>query len=163
MPARPSDPRTGLMRDAAQREGLAGSARAVAGEVSPRRVVIEGVTPAVDGGRFPAKRVVGDVVTVGADVFAEGHDRLAATLRFRRLGEDWQEVAMEPGPNDRWEATFPVTHLGTYEYVVHAWADAFASWRAGLAKKWDARLDVASELLAGAALVRQVAARAAGG
>jgi len=29
-----------------------------------RRVVIEGVTPEIDGGRFPVKRVVGETVTV---------------------------------------------------------------------------------------------------
>src|SRR5262247_2708868 len=99
------------------------------------RVVIEGVTPEIDGGRFPAKRVIGDTVTVGADVFAEGHDRLAAALRFRRAGEDeWREVAMEPRENDRWEAAFTVDELGTWEFVVHAWVDAFASWRSALAK-----------------------------
>src|SRR5262249_22295480 len=60
------------------------------------RVVIEGVTPEIDGGRFPVKRVVGDTVTVGADVFAEGHDRLAAVLRFRPAGGE------EGGGRPRW-------------------------------------------------------------
>jgi starch synthase (maltosyl-transferring) len=130
---------------------------------SPVRVVIEGVTPEIDAGRFPAKRVVGERVTVGADVFAEGHDRLAAALRFRRVGDDgWCEVPMDPGVNDRWEASFTVTELGTWEYVVHAWIDEFGSWRAGLAKKRDAGLDVTSELLEGAALIDRTAARAAG-
>jgi len=127
----------------------------------PPRVVIEGVTPEIDGGRFPVKRVVGATVAVRADVFAEGHDRLTAVLRFRRAGEDeWCEVPMEPAENDRWEATFTVEQLGTYEYVVHAWVDAFASWRSALAKKRDAGLDVTSELLEGAALIRRAAERA---
>ncbi len=131
---------------------------------SPARVVIEAVTPDIDGGRFPVKRVVGDRVTVGADVFAEGHDRLAAVLRVRFLGEEtWREIPMEPLVNDRWEASFAVTQPGTYEYAVHAWVDEFASWRAGLAKKSEAGLEVASELLEGAALVRRVAERASGG
>ncbi|HLY38898.1 MAG TPA: alpha-1,4-glucan--maltose-1-phosphate maltosyltransferase [Candidatus Binatia bacterium] len=127
----------------------------------PARVVIEGVAPEIGAGRFPVKRVVRDTVTVGADVFAEGHDRLAAVLRFRRAGEaDWREVPMEPRENDRWEATFTVEQLGTYEYTVHAWVDHFASWRSALAKKRDAGLDLASELLEGAALVRRAAERA---
>jgi len=131
------------------------------GATEPARVVIEGVTPELDGGRFPVKRVVGETVTVGADVFAEGHDRLVAMLGFRRVGEDvWQEVPMEPRVNDRWEATFTVTHLGTYEYVVQAWVDEFASWRSALAKKRDAGLDVSSELLEGAALLGRAAERA---
>jgi starch synthase (maltosyl-transferring) len=129
----------------------------------PPHVVIEGVTPEIDGGRFPVKRVVGDTVTVGADVFAEGHDRLAAVLRFRHAGEDeWHEIPMEPAENDRWKATFTVEQLGTYEYVVHAWVDAFASWRSALAKKRDAELDVTSELLEGSALLGRAAERATG-
>src|SRR5581483_11709605 len=134
---------------------------AVDATAPPARVVIEGVTPEVDGGRFPAKRVIGEAVAVGADVFAEGHDRLAAVLRFRHARDEaWREVPMEAGPNDRWEATFTVEQLGIYEYVVHAWVDAFASWRTALAKKRDAGLDVTSELLEGAALVRRAAERA---
>src|SRR5262249_38910521 len=87
--------------------------------------------------------------------------RLAAVLRMRRFGEPtWREIPMEPRENDRWEATFTVTELGTYEYVVHAWVDAFASWRAGLAKKSAAGLDVTSELLEGASLLRRAAQRA---
>ena len=50
-----------------------------------RRVVIENVTPRVDDGSFPAKRIVGDVVAVEADVFADGHDRVATALRYRRV------------------------------------------------------------------------------
>jgi starch synthase (maltosyl-transferring) len=134
-----------------------------ASSVAPARVVIEGLSPEIDHGRFPAKRVIGDLVTVGADVFAEGHDRLAAVLRIRRPGEEtWREVPMEPGVNDRWEASFTVTALGLWEYVVHAWVDEFGSWRAGLAKKCDAGLDVTSELLEGATVVRRAAERADG-
>ena len=160
------------MRDAAQPGGR-GSLRtaheyaperaALDTATPPHRVIVEGVTPEIDGGRFPVKRVVGDTVTVGAVVLAEGHDRLAAALRFRRDGEDaWQEIPMEPGVDDRWQASFPVTQLGTYEYVVHAWIDEFASWRSGLAKKSEAGLDVTSELLEGAALIRRTADRASG-
>ena len=93
------------MRDAVQPAKAPGSARVArerVRETSPPasaaaalRVVIEGVTPEIDHGRFPAKRVLGDRVTVGADVFAEGHDRLAAVLRFRRSSDEtWHEVPM---------------------------------------------------------------------
>jgi len=137
--------------------------RPAAATTGPPRVVIESVTPEIGGGRFPAKRVVGEVVTVGADVFAEGHDRLAAVLRVRRSGDaTWQEIPMEARENDRWEAAFTVSELGTYEYTVHAWVDAFASWRAGLSKKCAAGLEVTSELLEGAELIRRMADRARG-
>ena len=48
-----------------------------------RRVVIEAVTPEIDAGRFPAKRSVGERVTVEADVFADGHDAVSSVLRWR--------------------------------------------------------------------------------
>ena len=41
-----------------------------------QRVVIENIRPRSDVGRFPVKRVAGDRVTVEADAFADGHDRV---------------------------------------------------------------------------------------
>ena len=60
------------------------------------RAVIEGVKPEIDCGRFPIKRVVGDRVTVEADIFTDGHDALSARLLFRAQGE------MPTGAKRRW-------------------------------------------------------------
>src|SRR5437588_12459255 len=80
-----------------------------------RRVVIEAVTPQVDGGRFPAKRCIGEDVVVEADVFADGHDRVAAALLYRTDGDPkWCETPMEPVVNDRWRASFTVTAMSPY-------------------------------------------------
>ena len=129
--------------------------------VAPRRVVIERVVPEVNAGRFAAKRVVGDVVTVEVDVFTEGHDRIGGVLRYRGPGDDtWQEIALAPLTNDRWEAAFTVDRLGTWEYTIVAWIDDFASWRHGFERKAAVDHPVASELLEGAALVRDAALRA---
>ena len=49
----------------------------------PSRVVIEPVSPVVDGGRFPAKASLGESITVHADVFADGHDAVNVGLRWR--------------------------------------------------------------------------------
>src|SRR5205823_5071364 len=49
----------------------------------PSRVIVEGVEPEIDGGQFPSKRTVGEEVIVGADVYADGHEMLAAVLRYR--------------------------------------------------------------------------------
>ena len=120
-----------------------------------RRVVVEDVLPQVDGGRFPVKRVAGDLVVVTADVFADGHDVLAAALLFRKAGDrDWQETPMALLDNDRWSGRFVVDALGRYEYTVEGWIDRFESWRHELTKKFDAGQDVSSELLEGAALIR---------
>ena len=132
------------------------------------RVVIEGVQPQVDEGRFPIKRTVGEDVDVRADIFADGHDLLSAVLRFRYVGTpaadaDWTEVPMTPLGNDRWTGPLPHDRLGQYEYTIQAWIDRFATWRNDLVKKTEAGQDVASELLEGAELVAQAAAPRPGG
>jgi starch synthase (maltosyl-transferring) len=122
-----------------------------------RRVVIEHVHPVVDGGRFPIKRTPGETVLVTADVFADGHDKLAGVLKFRRPHGIWQEIALTSLGNDAWSSSFVVSELGEYEYVVEAWIDRFGSWLAGLSAKADAGQDVASELLEGAEIVQAAA------
>ena len=130
---------------------------------APPRVIIEGVEPAIDAGRFPVNRTVGQEVIVGADVFADGHDLLAAVVRYRHLpAEDWVEAPMTDLGNDRWSARFLVTELGWYEYMVLAWVDRFASWRRDLSKKTAAGQDVASDLLEGAELIGRTAHRLSG-
>jgi len=128
-----------------------------------RRVVIEHVTPDVDGGRFPAKRVVGDRVRVEADIFAEGHDAVACVLRWQAAGVgQWSEAAMEPLGNDRWCATFPVEQVGLYRYTVEGWVDRFRTWRRDLLKWIEAGQDAAVQLLIGAGLIEAAAGRAQG-
>ena len=58
----------------------------VAPDPAPSRVVIAGISPEVDGGRFPIKRTVGEEVIVAADIFADGHDVIVAVLQHRAVG-----------------------------------------------------------------------------
>ena len=46
------------------------------------RILIEDVWPEIDSGRYPIKRVVGDEVTVWADIFRDGHDKIAAVVKY---------------------------------------------------------------------------------
>src|SRR5207247_7308604 len=95
-----------------------------------RRVVIEGLGPEIDGGRFPIKRVAGERVVVEADVFADGHEAVAADVRFRKDDDlAWRDVRMRHVDNDRWRGAFPVSELGWYWYTVRAWVDRFGTWR----------------------------------
>ena len=114
-----------------------------------RRVVVECVTPEVDEGRYPAKRTAGEDVVVEADVYADGHDVLAAVVLWRRRGETaWREAPMAALPNDRWRAAFPAAEaFATYEFTVEGWVDPRATWQHGLEKKIAAGQDVASERL----------------
>jgi len=124
------------------------------------RAVIESVSPAVDGGRFPAKRVAGDTVVVEADCFADGHEALRAVLRWRRETDPgWSEAEMQSLANDRWRGSFVAAAPGRYRYTVAAWVDHFASWRNELARREDAA-DIAVAALAGAQLIEAAAARA---
>ena len=128
---------------------------------APVRVVIEGVTPEIDAGRFPVKRVCGEPLVVEADIFADGHDRLAGVLRYSAAGTDvWHEVPLRQLENDRWQAGFSAQTPGRYAYTVQAWVDVFRSWREGVRKKIDAGCAVRSELLEGITLIREAAARA---
>ncbi len=125
---------------------------------APSRVVIEGVAPEIDGGRFPIKRTVGEEVVVSADIFAEGHDLLTAVVKYRSPGDlEWSESPMAPLVNDRWTGRFTVDVLGRYEYSFEAWVDRFRSWLKELSKKNEAGQDVSSELLEGAEHVREAA------
>ena len=127
-----------------------------------RRVVIESVSPEVDGGRFPAKRTVGDTVRVEADVFTDGHDLIAAALLHRpENSESWIESPMRPLVNDRWAGEFQVSQLGRYRYKVQGWVDHWETWRHDLQKRIDANTDSDIDYRIGADLVAEAAKRAA--
>lgn len=131
--------------------------------MDPRRVIIESLSPEVDGGRFPAKRVVGEEVVVEADIYADGHDRLEAVLKYRKEGEkSWRQVPMEALVNDRWRGRFSVDQLGFFEFTVEAWLDHFETWREDLRKKVAARQDVSVDLLIGAEWIDRAVSEAKG-
>ena len=130
--------------------------------MSKARVVIEGLTPQVDCGRFPARRVLGDAVAVEADVFADGHDAVAAVVLYRHESEaQWHGMPMSFLGNDRWRGQFTAQKLGRYLFTVEAWVDHLESWRRGLAKKHEAAQDIEIDLQQGAALALAHASRMA--
>jgi starch synthase (maltosyl-transferring) len=125
------------------------------------RIVIEGVKPEIDGGRFPAKRIIGDTVVVEADIFADGHDALSAVLLYRKESDPiWIEVPMKFLVNDRWRGSFVANELGRYHYTLMAWVGRFKSWRQNLAKKVEASQDVSVDLLEGAQLISEASQHA---
>jgi starch synthase (maltosyl-transferring) len=130
-------------------------------EEGRKRIVIEGVEPEIDGGRFPIKRIVNDKVVVEADILADGHDVLSAALLYRKQGEDnWIEVPMESLVNDRWRGSFAVTELGRYQYTLIGWVDPFKSWQQKLARKVEAHQDVSVDFMEGARLMDEAMGRA---
>jgi starch synthase (maltosyl-transferring) len=127
------------------------------------RLVVEQVTPRVDGGEFAVRRVVGETVSVEADVFADGHEHLSVELRWRADDEsDWRTAPMTPLGNDRWSAAFHLPRLGRYRFTVHGWLDRFGGFRRDLEKKRDADLVLAVDLQEGQDMVAAAAARTEG-
>ncbi len=127
------------------------------------RAVIEGVQPAVDQGRFPIKRVVGESVVVEADIFGDGHDVVDCVLLHRQAGEaNWSESVMAPLVNDRWRGEFPITRIGRAHYTLLAWIDRFRSWLRDLKKRSPADPDIGVILQVGAEMIESAATRAQG-
>ncbi|MDQ6745762.1 MAG: alpha-1,4-glucan--maltose-1-phosphate maltosyltransferase [Actinomycetota bacterium] len=135
---------------------------------TPRRIQLQFPAPAVDGGRYPAKRCVGDRVGVEVDAFRDGHDLLRAVVRFRGPGDGrWQEHQLRPVDAHldgvRWAGEFEVDRIGRWEYTFQAWTDLFATWRDELERKLAAgQHDLAGELSEGVLLLRAAAASASG-
>ncbi|VCU70756.1 Alpha-1,4-glucan:maltose-1-phosphate maltosyltransferase 1 [Pigmentiphaga humi] len=111
------------------------------------RVAIESVGPVLDGGRFAVKRTPGEALRVQADIFMDGHDKLAASLLWRSADEEsWSRVPMAPAGNDRWEGVCRPQRVGMGYYAVQAWRDTYATFTDELRKKSGAGQDVAVEL-----------------
>ncbi|WP_188608220.1 maltotransferase domain-containing protein [Chelatococcus reniformis] len=128
------------------------------------RVIIERVAPQVDGGATPVKRVVGEVVEVSADIFSDGHDKIAAEVLFRTAAEaEWRRAPMAFVDNDRWAGHFPVEENTRYLYTIEAWRDPFASWLWEVERKHGAGQDVRLETIEGVHMAEHAAAAAAAG
>jgi starch synthase (maltosyl-transferring) len=138
----------------------------------PPRIRIEHPHPAVDGGRFPSKAIVGDRVEVGADIFRDGHDVLRAVVKYRPRGaRKWREQPMHHTDahirGDWWAGAFEVDKLGDWTWTIEAWVDPFAAWREELERKIAfGQDDLTSEIEEGALMVEAAgleAPRDAGG
>lgn len=128
--------------------------RELAAALQAPRVAIENLTPSCDAGRFAVRRVVGERVEVCADIWMDGHDKLAAAVLWRAPGENtWQASPMVHIVNDRWRGSFPMVAMGRHEYTVEAWKDSFGSWLDEVGKKRKAGVDITLEIEEGARLV----------
>ncbi|HEY9599733.1 MAG TPA: alpha-1,4-glucan--maltose-1-phosphate maltosyltransferase, partial [Cyanophyceae cyanobacterium] len=126
-----------------------------------RRVQIEGISPEIDGGRFPIKRTVGETVHVEVDMFCDSHDLICGVVLYRpETSQQWLESPLSPLVNDRWQGKFTVSEIGSYVYTVMGWVDHFKSWRRDITKKIDAGQDVSVDWLIGAEFIEQASERA---
>jgi starch synthase (maltosyl-transferring) len=126
-------------------------------------VVIENIQPSVDGGRLAVKRVVGEELVIEADVFKDGHDIMAAALKWRKVGDKtWEESPMEFVANDLWRGVCRFLEIGAHEITIEAWQDTFHTWQHEFDKKYQAGItDLSTETLEGALLLEDASNRAA--
>lgn len=153
----------------------------------PGRIEVDGVTPVVSCGRYPAKAVVGEVVPVEAAVWRDGHDAVAATLVVSYLGRDYPAspgtrgldqdapagraacrrtepllVAMTSGAQPYvFHGQFVPDQIGLWSFRVDGWTDSIRSWREAVLAKLDAgqgEAELSNDLLIGAELFDRAAA-----
>jgi len=119
------------------------------------RLVIENLTPQLDGGRYPIKRLLGKVVDIGVNIFKDGHDLIAAHVLYRPVGaSEYRSAPLAYHFDvDRWFGSFKADRLGRWEYTVEAWPDRYGTFRSDLGKRLNAGQDVRSELLEGAEIL----------
>jgi starch synthase (maltosyl-transferring) len=132
------------------------------------RLGIDEVTPHVGGSRHPGKAVVGEIVPIGATVWREGHDAVAANVVWKRVGSRGaaHHVRMEPAGvgTDRFEATVVADEPGLWTFRVDAWSDPWATWVNAVSKKLAAGQspeELANDLETGARLLQRVGRRPA--
>src|SRR3954469_17063903 len=135
----------------------------------PRRIRIAKPAPVLDAGRYAAKRCVGDVVAVSADIFRDGHEKIKAVVKYKAPGgRRWLECpmhALDAHINGvRWGGEFEVTTAGSWQFTIEAWTDRWATWFDELRRKVDADLDedLSGEVSEGVVLLDRAAAKAKG-
>jgi starch synthase (maltosyl-transferring) len=130
------------------------------------RIGIDDVTPAAGGGRHPSKAVIGEVIPIGATVWREGHDAVAANVVWKRVGDRGpaHHVRMESAGagTDRFEAVVSADEPGLWTFRVDAWSDPWSTWRHAVTVKLNAgqsAAELANDLEIGARLLQRVGRR----
>jgi starch synthase (maltosyl-transferring) len=132
-----------------------GESRPVSDAARLSPVVIDRVVPQVAG--FAARRIIGRPFTVEADIFADGHDVLAAELLWRAIDETtWQRAPMAPVGNDRWRGTMTPRRVGRHVFTIEAWRDEYGSLSHALEIKHSAGVDLAVDVADTIAYLRRL-------
>ncbi len=124
------------------------------------RLPILKATPSVDGGRWPAKAFVGEVIPFSANVFREGHDALATELLLTDPSGNLRVLRMAPGApgSDLWHASAQLNEAGFWSFQIRAFADDYETWHHNASVKLAVGVDEELMMLEGIALFTRAAA-----
>lgn len=128
-------------------------------------LVISNLSPRVENGKYPVKRVAGEIIHIEADIFKDGHDRIAANLLWRKTpGGMWRKTSMTSMGNDRWTGGTLLEEEGSYEFMIRAWPDDFETWLHDFTKRLAGdQSDLSIETEEGRIILNKAALRAASG
>ena len=93
------------------------------------RVLISNISPAIDNGRHPLKRVLNETIHLSCTLFADGHDIVRGQALWKaKADKQWQSNDLLPLENEVYACNFHFTEIGAQEYKVQAWIDKGLSW-----------------------------------
>ena len=127
------------------------------------RIPVAKVGPVIEGGAYPAKAVVGELIPIRAKVFREGHDAVNASVLL--ISPDGVETRVdmtpvEPKGLDPWEAWVRPDAEGAWTFRVEGWSDPWGTWLHNAEAKLPAGVDVELVCMEGRHLFERTAALA---
>ena len=128
------------------------------------RIPVSAVAPVIEGGAYPAKAVVGELIPITANVFREGHDAVNASVILTAPDGTERRVDMtpvEPRGLDPWEAWVRLDAEGPWTFRVEGWSDPWATWLHNADAKLPAGVDIELVCLEGRDLLERTASAAA--
>jgi hypothetical protein len=127
------------------------------------RIPVAKVSPVIEGGAYPAKAVVGELIPIRAKVFREGHDAVNASVILTAPDGTTRRVDMrqvQPAGLDPWEAWVRPDAEGAWTFRVEGWSDPWATWLHNAEAKLPAGVDIELVCLEGRDLLERAAVTA---
>ena len=110
------------------------------------RIPVIDVFPVIQGGKYPAKAVVGELLPIRATVFREGHDAVwASVILTSPSGKEYRTdmTQVEPKGLDQWEAWVRIgDEPGQWTFRVEGWSSPWHTWKHSADAKLPLNLDV---------------------
>ncbi len=124
------------------------------------RIPVAKVWPVIEGGAYPAKAAVGELIPIRAKVFREGHDAVNASVILTSPDGVETRVDMtptEPRGLDGWEAWVRPDAEGAWTFRVEGWSDPWGTWHHNAEAKLEAGIDLELVCLEGRDLLERTA------